>query len=211
MDGSAVVYVHGLWMVGAEGQLLRRRLRHECGFDFYTFPYGSVRTPLGQIVEALGAMLQQLPGRQVHLLGHSLGGLIILECLRRYRIERPGRVVLLGSPLLGCRTAARLGRLRLARPLLGRAVCEQLLAPQPRRWTSERELGVISGSMPLGFGHLVRLRFGEENDGTIGVSETQIPGAKAYLTLPVSHLGLLFSPRVAREAGRFFQHGRFGV
>jgi pimeloyl-ACP methyl ester carboxylesterase len=211
MDGSAVVYVHGLWMVGAEGQLLRRRLRHECGLDLHTFHYSSVRTPLGQIVEALGAMLQQLPGRQVHLLGHSLGGLIILECLRRHRIERPGRVVLLGSPLLGCRTAARLGRLGLARPLLGRAVCEQLLAPQPRRWTSERELGVISGSMPLGFGRLVTLRFGEENDGTIAVSETRIPGAKAYLTLPVSHLGLLFSSRVAREAGGFFQHGRFGL
>ena len=154
---------------------------------------------------------QQLPGRQVHLLGHSLGGLIILECLRRYRIERPGRVVLLGSPLLGSRTAARLGRLGLARPLLGRAVCEQLLAPQLRRWTSERELGVISGSMPLGFGHLVRMRFGEENDGTIAVSETRIPGAKAYLTLPVSHLGLLFSARVAHEAAGFFQYGRFGV
>ena len=210
MDGSAVVYVHGLWMVGAEGQLLRRRLRRQCGFDVYTFQYGSVRTPLGQIVEALGAMLQQLPGKQVHLLGHSLGGLIILECLRRQRIERPGRVVLLGSPLLGCRTAARLGRLGLARPLLGRAVCEQLLAPQPRRWTSERELGVISGSLPLGLGRLVTLRFGEENDGTIAVCETRIPGAKDYLTLPVSHLGLLLSSRVAHETGRFFQHGHFG-
>jgi hypothetical protein len=64
--------------------------------------------------------------------------------------------------------------------------------------------------MPLGFGHLVRMRFGEVNDGTIAVSETQIPGAKAYLTLPVSHLGLLFSARVAHEAAGFFQHGRFG-
>ena len=210
MAGSVVVYVHGLWMPGAEGLLLGRQLRRERGFEVRTFRYHSVRQPLGQIVEALRAMLERLPGEQVHLLGHSLGGLVILECLRRYRLERPGRVVLLGSPLLGSRTAGRLGRLSLARPLLGRAVCEQLLAPKARRWTSEHELAVISGTMPLGFGRLVTLSFGEDNDGTIAVSETRIPGAKAYLTLPVSHLGLLLSARVAHEAGSFFECGEFG-
>lgn len=209
MDGSAVVYVHGLWMMGLEGRLLGRRLWRERGFQLYTFHYRSVTAPLEQIVEALRAMLQQVPGRRVHLLGHSLGGLIILEYLRRHRIERPGRVVLLGSPLLGSRAAARLGRLGLARPLLGRAVCEQLLTPRVRSWSSERELGVISGTLPLGFGRLV-MRFEEDSDGTIAVSETLIPGAKAYLTLPVSHLGLLLSPAVARQAGSFLQYGRFG-
>lgn len=210
MGGSAVVYVHGLWMVGAEALLLGRQLRRERGFEVRTFHYHSVLDPLEQIVEALRAMLEQVPGEQVHLLGHSLGGLVILEYVRRYRLERPGRVVLLGSPLLGSRTAARLGRLGLARPLLGRAVCEQLLAPQARSWESERELAVISGTMPLGFGRLVTMSFGEDNDGTIAVSETRIPGAKAYLSLPVSHLGLLLSSRVAHEAGSFFQHGEFG-
>jgi pimeloyl-ACP methyl ester carboxylesterase len=211
LDGGVVVYVHGLWMAGAEGLLLRRRLARERGFDLRAFHYHSVSAPLGQIVEALRVMLEGLRGEQVHLLGHSLGGLVILECLRRYRLERPGRVVLLGSPLLGSRTAARLGRIGLARALLGRAVCEQLLTPQTRQWASERELGVISGSMPLGFGRLVTLRFGEENDGTIAVSETHIPGARAYLTLPVSHLGLLLSARVAHEVGSFLQHGCFGM
>ncbi len=209
MAGSAVVYVHGLWMVGAEGSLLGRRLRRERGFEMHAFRYRSVSAPLGEIVEALRAMLQRLPGDQVHLLGHSLGGLIILECLRGYRPERPGRVVLLGSPLLGSRTAGRLGRVGLARPLLGRAVCEQLLAPQARHWTSDRELGVISGTKPLGLGRLVT-RFAEDSDGTIAVSETQIPGAKACLRVPVSHLGLLFSARVAHEAGSFLQYGEFG-
>ena len=210
MDGSAVVYVHGLWMPGGEALLLRRRLHRERGFEVHTFSYPSVRAPLEQIVEALRAMLQGLSGEPVHLLGHSLGGLIILEYLRRYRLERPGRVVLLGAPLLGSRTAERLGRFGLARPLLGRAVCEHLLAPQARRWTSERELGVISGTLPLGFGRLVTLSFGEDNDGTIAVSETEIPGAKAYLRSHVSHLGLLLSAGVAREVGSFLQHGQFG-
>ena len=46
---------------------------------------------------------------QVHLLGHSLGGLVILRCLERYPMAQPGRVVFLGTPAAGSRAARRLG------------------------------------------------------------------------------------------------------
>ena len=210
MDGTAVVYVHGLWMVGAEGLLLQRRLWRQCGYQVHLFHYRSVHQPMEQILAALRDLIARLPAQKIHLLGHSLGGVVILEYLSRHGMDRPGRVVFLGSPVMGSRTAERLARFGLARPLLGRAVCEQLLEPRKRSWTSSRELGVIAGTMPLGFGKLV-MRFDEPNDGTIAVSETRIPGASAYLTLPVSHMGLLFSERVAREAGTFLQHGRFEV
>jgi len=36
-----------------------------------------------------------------------------------------------------------------------------------------------------------------------------LPGATAHLVLPVSHLGMLVSARVARETGMFLQQGRF--
>jgi hypothetical protein len=52
-------------------------------------------------------------------------------------------------------------------------------------------------------------RFEEECDGTVGVSETRIPGHSAHLTVPVSHMGLLVSSLVARKVGRFLEHGRF--
>jgi pimeloyl-ACP methyl ester carboxylesterase len=210
MDGTAVVYVHGLWMIGAEALLLQHRLWRQRGYQVHVFRYRSVHQPMEQIVAALRDVIAGLPAQNIHLLGHSLGGLVILEYLSRHSMDRPGRVVFLGAPVMGSRTAERFGRFGLTRAMLGRAVREQLLEPRVRRWTAQRELGVIAGTVPLGFGLLV-MRFDEPSDGTIAVSETRIPGASAYLTLPVSHMGLLLSERVAREAGSFLEHGRFGL
>ena len=57
----------------------------------------------------------------------------------------------------------------------------------------------------------VLVRGEEECDGTVGVSETRLPGATDHIVLPVSHMGLLVSPRVARETGLFLQNGRFSL
>jgi hypothetical protein len=62
----------------------------------------------------------------------------------------------------------------------------------------------------MGLGRLFH-RFDEDSDGTVAVSETRMPGATDHMTLPVSHTGLLMSARVAREAGAFITHGRFGL
>jgi hypothetical protein len=54
------------------------------------------------------------------------------------------------------------------------------------------------------------LTFSEDNDGTVAVSETQLPGAKEVLRLRASHSGMLLSARVARETGSFLEYGSFG-
>jgi hypothetical protein len=49
----------------------------------------------------------------------------------------------------------------------------------------------------------------EDSDGTVAVSETKLPGHSAHLVLPVSHMGMLASARVARHVGAFLAEGRF--
>ena len=93
--------------------------------------------------------------------------------------------------------------------MLGAASAEELLQQRAARWDVGRELAVIAGNVPLGFGRLL-LKFGEDNDGTVAVSETQVAGATAVLTLPVTHSGMLWSTRVAREVGSFLEYGSFG-
>jgi hypothetical protein len=128
-------------------------------------------------------------------------------------MRQPGRVVFLGSPLLGSHTAGCLGRIRfgrfeLGRRLLGATACDSLLQPAEQHWSASRELGIIAGTSPIGFAPLCGVR--EPNDGTVAVSETRLPGARAYLTLPVTHMGLLWSAIAARETGSFLAHGCFG-
>jgi pimeloyl-ACP methyl ester carboxylesterase len=208
-SAAAVVYVHGLWMPGLESTVLMRRLA-ERGLRPYVFPYASVFEPMAHIAASLRQMVARIDAPQVHLLGHSFGGLVIQRTLERYRMSQPGRAVFLGSPCSGSRVARRLGAWGFGRRLLGRAAVEEFLVERARRWESERELGIIAGTVPLGFGRLL-LTFKEASDGTIAVSETALPGAKSRLCLPVTHTGLLLSARVAREAGNFFEHGRFSA
>jgi pimeloyl-ACP methyl ester carboxylesterase len=146
---------------------------------------------------------------QVHLIGHSLGGLVIQRCLERYPVARPGRVVFIGAPVAGSRAARHLARRRWGRRLLGAACAQELLTEHPQRWDVGRELGIIAGTTPLGLARLL-MSFQEPNDGVVAVSETRLTGASEFLTVPNTHSGMLWSTRVARDAGSFLEYGCFG-
>jgi hypothetical protein len=62
----------------------------------------------------------------------------------------------------------------------------------------------------MGLGHFFTTLDGD-NDGTVAVSETRLPGATDFITLPVPHMGLVLSARVARATCRFLKEGRFSI
>jgi pimeloyl-ACP methyl ester carboxylesterase len=208
--GEAVVYVHGLWMSGGESLLLRRRLSREFGMDVHPFRYATASSTMTEITSRLQSFVRGLEARRLHFVGHSLGGLVIYRFLERYPQQPPGRVVFLGTPSVASRAAVQAAHIRLVASAMGRSVQDELLRPRDRRWKTDRELGIIAGTRALGVGQFLA-RFEEDCDGTIGVSETQLPGATDHITLPVSHLGMLVSSRVARETGAFLQDGRFSL
>ena len=117
-------------------------------------------------------------------------------------------MVFLGTPCVGSRAAKRAARFSPIAHLMGPSVAAEVLTPHERRWAHARPLGIIAGRQPIGFGRLFAA-FTEPNDGTIAVSETRMPGATDSIVLPVSHLGMLVSARVARETGLFLSQGRF--
>jgi pimeloyl-ACP methyl ester carboxylesterase len=118
--GERVVLVHGLWMTGAVCALLARRLR-ACGFQPLLFSYPSIRTTLADT--------------PVHFVGHSLGGLVVLELLAREPELAVGRAVLLGSPGTSSLATQQLIGSRVGRMLAGRAL------PQ---WRAERGASVTA-------------------------------------------------------------------
>jgi pimeloyl-ACP methyl ester carboxylesterase len=206
-----VVYVHGLWLTGHEGFLLQRRLDQAHGFQWRHFHYASTLLKMDEIADALHAFVMGLHAETAHFVGHSLGGLVILRCLERHSDLPPGRVLFLGTPCLSSRAAAAFARLPFGPMLLGEAALAELLQVQPRAWLyPDRELGIIAGDQSLSLARLV-VDFDEPNDGAVAISETRLPGAKAHLVLPVNHTGMLLSPRVAEEAGRFLATGAFSA
>jgi pimeloyl-ACP methyl ester carboxylesterase len=205
-----VVYLHGLWLAGHESLLLRRRLRRLFGLEVAVFRYPSVSATMAEVTARLQAFIDKEKPQELHLIGHSLGGLVAYRFLERYPEQPPGRVVFLGTPSVASRAAAQVGRARWGGALLGRCVGEELLTTRARTWATPRELGIIAGTRPQGLGRFV-VHFDEPSDGTVSVGETRLPGATDHITLPVSHLGMLVSASVAREIGSFLAHGRFSL
>jgi len=197
-------------MPGEEALMLRHRLAQGFDLALQAFRYSAASSSMGEITEHLEGFVRELRAPVVHFLGHSLGGLVIHRFLERFPDQPPGRVVFLGTPCVGSRAAERAGRFAPIAHLMGQSVAAELLEPHERRWAHARPLGIIAGRQPIGLGRLFA-RFTEPNDGTIAVSETRMPGATDTIVLPVSHLGMLVSARVARETGTFLTHGRFSL
>lgn len=202
-----MVLVPGLWNPGFALALLAWRLRRR-GLSAHIFAYPTVRRDLDQNADALAHFLDSLPPGRVHLVGYSLGGLVIRAFCRRFGTSRLGRVVMLGTPNQGSVVAARFYRWRLWRPVLGRGIA-MLLEGRVRGWTwPDLELGLIAG------GGGARLRYwlgprGAAHDGLVMVDEVSLPGARACLVLPVSHGGMLVSGAVARATAEFVTTGHF--
>lgn len=204
---EAVVLVHGIWMVGLEMLWLKRNLRR-CGFECHQFFYRSlVRAPqinagrLNQYLKAIDADI-------IHLVGHSLGGIVVLHLFEQEPLQKPGRVVMMGTPLEGSEIAKRLHRLLITRPLLGRSVVRGLLGDQPR-WKETRELGMIAGTRGVGLGNLLFGGLEPPSDGTVAVRETRSPEINVHLSVPYSHAGMLWSSRVADAVCQFLKTGDF--
>lgn len=206
-EPQSVVLVNGLWLGDPALWLLARHLRRD-GFRVYLFSYPSVRQDLRANAERLNSFLSRVPGEVVHLVGYSLGGVIVRGLFHWHPQQRPGRIVLLGSPQTGNRPAQATMKNRIGRSLLGRSVAE-LVAGMPRQWGwPVRETGIIAGSRSLGLGRLAA-SLATPNDGTVAVEETVVPGAYQRLVMPVAHFAMLLTPKVARQVGEFLREGRF--
>ncbi|NJO12355.1 MAG: alpha/beta hydrolase [Gammaproteobacteria bacterium] len=95
---TAIVFVHGLWLTGIESGLLLQRLGSEMHCKAHYFHYPSVSAPMSQILTDLRSFVTSLAATTVHLVGHSLGGIVVLRLLETYDDLPPGRAVLLGAP-----------------------------------------------------------------------------------------------------------------
>ncbi|MCG8276270.1 alpha/beta fold hydrolase [Stenotrophomonas sp. NLF4-10] len=194
--------LHGIWNSRAWIGPLAWRLRMR-GFAVEVFGYSSV---FGGPDVAVPQLVQRLRrGGQVSLVGHSLGGLVALEALRRAPELDVPRVVCLGSPLLGSDTAKMLaGHGWMA--ALGRS--GDLLQHGLAEWDGRAEVGLVAGSVPHGLGALMGALHGD-SDGTVALAETRLPGLADHCVVQASHSGLVLSPEVADLTAVFLRHGRF--
>jgi pimeloyl-ACP methyl ester carboxylesterase len=189
---------HG-WL-GRAGQFRALALRlAEAGFDAAILSYPTMFGSFERAVELARRALDSGSQARLHLVGFSLGGLV----MRALAAERPAGLVsllLVGTPNAGSPIADLVGRFAPT-PALRR-----LSTTAPALPTVDGILvGCIAGSRrgPMG------LLFGEENDGRVAVSSALAISHHDARTIAVGHRALPFSAETATLALRFLRDGHF--
>ena len=175
------------------------------GFAPELFTYSTLWRDPEAAIDRLGQRLRAHGDRPVHLVGHSLGGLIALEALKRNPGLPQARAVCLGSPIAGSGAARGLVESG-AGFLSGRS--GPLLRVGIGHVPPGRAVAMIAGSRSMGLGRFFG-RFQEDNDGTVAVGETRLPGLEAHVVIRASHSGLIVSAEAASMAARYLATGSF--
>lgn len=204
MAAEEVVLVAGLWMPSLAMEFLGRRLA-AAGYAPRRFAYRG-RDALEANVASLARFVAALPPARRHFVGHSLGGVLVLNTLAQRRETPVASAVLIGAPVRGCQAGRTLGRAAIGRWMMGSS--RPLWDERGAAWPRAEPLGVIAGTAPLGLGRVLGPLPGA-NDGVVCVSETRVEGATAQVEVDVGHSALILSRRVARLVRRFIANGTF--
>jgi pimeloyl-ACP methyl ester carboxylesterase len=200
-----LVLVPGLWMPAAAMALLKGRLARR-GYNVHVFAYRG-RSSHDANVEALARFAPQFARERAFFVGHSLGGVLVLDMLNRHPEIQAENVVLLGAPVRGCLAGRRFGGARIGRWMMG--ACRPLWEERPAPWTRGTPLGVVAGTLPLGLGRTFGGVLPGPNDGVVCVDETTVEGMRERALVRQGHSMLIVSGEVGALVDHFLASGRF--
>ena len=200
---ETVFLVHGMGRTRLSMQVLAWRLRRD-GFRVESFPYNHASDSLpaiaGQLKHRVG---EHSRGGRYHLVGHSLGNVIIREGFRSGYPAGLGRVVMLAPPNQPARLALRLKKNLLYRWVTGdsgqKLSSTEFFAALP---VPSVEFAVLAGDRGNG------LVSEEPNDGIILVATTRLAGMRDFVVLNKTHTFLMNSAEAGQMTARFLKDGR---
>lgn len=208
-DRETVVLLHGLGRSESAMWFLASRIE-AAGFDVVRIGYDSLGAPperiLAAVSQKIDACCKESP-RPVHLVGHSLGGLIIRAYLAENELRTPGRVVLIATPNAGTPLVDAYRDswwMDLAGPTA------KSLGTDPDSFPNslpapDYPLGVIAGVRDARFVDLIP----GDDDGLVPLESTKVTGMVDFTIVESNHLLLRYSQEVARQTNAFLRTGEF--
>ena len=213
MQGKAVILIHGIIRSSKSFEKLQAACR-QSGRMVVPFDYPSTQRTIPENAKYLEQVINSLEGiEEIELVVHSMGGLVVRSWLSQQTNvdSRIKRMVMLGVPNRGADMADRFRSNLLFKVIFGPAgqqlVTEansDFIAKLP---TPPFPFGIVAGGRNAlkGYNPLIR----GDNDGTVGVSSTRLPGAADYILLPVLHSFMMSDASTIACTMRFLETGRF--
>lgn len=195
---QAVVLVHGLWMQRWSFASIAKHLENQ-GYKVYRFGYKTTTRPFDFNIQKLQAFVNSKKEDTVHLVVHSMGGILSMRALPN--IRKQGKLIMLGSPINGATVAREMGKKKWTAWMLKHAtepLENGVISP-----TVFRDSMMIAGtSNSIGIARLVT-KLPQPNDGTVALSDTQADWINTHTTENTNHFRMLFHKRIKKTIGLF--------
>ncbi len=196
-----VLLLHGLGRSSVSMRFMYLRLK-TARFDAELMDYPSRAASISELTDILW---EQLPDEEVlNFVGHSLGGILAKNLMRRLPNDRRGRIVQLGAPNFGSEFA---DRAEILGPLMGPALAE--LTPKDAAHDEDLEIGAIAGTAALPALTLLTGIEGE-NDGKVSVESAWGHAPESNrVKLNSAHSTMMLSGEVIAATIEFLLTGGF--
>lgn len=194
---ATVVVVHG-WMSNRWDMWLYCRRLSEIGYEVINWRYPSTRGSIDDHANSLTVFVNELESTtkraQIHLAGHSMGGIVIRRALQNTIPDKLSRVIMLASPNGGSFMARRLS------PWLGwfsPTLTE--LSDHPDSYVNQLddlenlEVGVIAA----------------QRDRVIAPDRVHMDGESDFITIPSGHGIMPWTRSAVVMTHRFLMFGQF--
>ncbi|HIK92956.1 MAG TPA: alpha/beta fold hydrolase [Planctomycetes bacterium] len=210
MSGRAAVLIHGIGRSSKSFDAMAKALQKD-GYTVVSFDYPSTRVPIQDSAEYLHRVLESLDGiESIDIVVHSMGGLVLRSYLQKHNDTRLHRAVMLGVPNNGAQVADFLKNNPVFKMILGPAG-QQLVTESDGLISSlpapDFEFGVLAGGRGAAKGYNPLLP--GDNDSTVTVASTRLPGARDFICIPVIHSFLMSDQKAITATRCFLKHGQF--
>jgi triacylglycerol lipase len=212
-EGDTVLLLHGLARSGCSMEPLARDLA-SAGYTAVVLDYPSTTAPIAELCAAhLAPALARCRARgaqRIHVVSHSMGGILLRYQVASVGIPELGHVVMLAPPNQGSEVVDTIGHWRLFGWINGPAGRELGTGPDstPSRLPPVAfSCGVIAGDRSINWINSALIP--GPDDGKVAVARTAVAGMADHLVLPLTHPLIMRHREVWSQIRHFLDHGGF--
>lgn len=210
---ECVVLVHGLWRSGWAMRSIATDLE-EYGYHTVSNSYPSTEMSIPDIAEQFVPPAieecRQKGSTRIHIVSHSMGGIVARQYLQTHKLPDGSKVVMLSPPNQGSELSEKFGEDAWYQYFVGPAGAS----------LSKKRHGIISGLHALheSVGVIAAYRnwslwpndwLPQPNDGTVSVESMKLPEMDDFILINSGHATMRFNSEIHAQIRSFLKNGLF--